>query len=214
MTRKSLWIAAVLAMAACSRGNTPASPGSTGSDVVLDSPAPSGRVHAAAIAPANCTFSQGFWKNHPGDWPVQQLTLGAVTFSKTEALALLKTPPRGDATITLAHQLIAAKLNVANGADPSAIASTLAEADAFLTTNPVGSKPGGAARETASALTATLDDYNNGVVGPGHCGEVTPTPTPEPTPTPTPEPTPTPTPEPTPTPTPVPTPVPSPTLPV
>jgi hypothetical protein len=35
---------------------------------------------------------------------------------------------------------------------------------------PVG--PGYLAPATTSGLTQTLDDYNNGVIGPGHCGTV------------------------------------------
>src|SRR5687767_5945628 len=56
----------------------------------------------------DCTFTQGFWKNHPEDWPVDELTLGNVTYSKDELLAIFGEPVSGNGLISLAHQLIAA----------------------------------------------------------------------------------------------------------
>ena len=79
------------------------------------------------------------------------------------------TAPRGDATYILIHQLIAAKLNVASGADSSAIASTITAADNFLTAHPLGSSLGSAAKTQGTSLASTLDNYNNGLIGPGHC---------------------------------------------
>jgi hypothetical protein len=70
----------------------------------------------------------------------------------------------------LAHQLIAAKLNVANGADDTAVAAGIAAADALiggLVVPPVGS--GSLASSATSALTETLTSYNEGLIGPGHC---------------------------------------------
>jgi hypothetical protein len=122
-----------------------------------------------------CTYTQGYWKNHPEDWPVDSLVLGDETYTQAELLALLSTPPQGDASLILAHQLIAAKLNVANGADDSAIASTITAADDWLDDYsgklPYGVSPGSSAGQQATALADTLDDYNNGVIGPGHCDD-------------------------------------------
>jgi hypothetical protein len=156
--------------------------------------------------PLNCTYSQGYWKNHPEAWPVEQITLGGVTYGKAEAIAILQTPPGGDATFCLIHQLIAARLNVLNGADPAAIATTLAEADAWLAQHPLGSNPPNPDRKKGVALAEVLDAYNNGRIGPGHCASsldvlqalpvcpaCTPTPTATATPTPTLTPTVTPT---------------------
>ncbi len=144
--------------------------------------AAAGTLRALAVS---CTLTQGFWKNHPEAWPVEAITIGGVTYTKTEAIAILSTPPKGgDATYILAHQLIAAELNVLNGADGSVVAATLADADAWLTAHPLGSAPKGADRQAGIALAEVLDDYNNGLIGPGHCAEPTPTPTPTPTPSP------------------------------
>jgi hypothetical protein len=117
-----------------------------------------------------CTLSQGYWKNHSG-WPVNGLTLGTVYYTPAELLNILgEEPKKGNGLVSLAHQLIAAKLNIANGASPSAIASAIATADALiggLIVPPTGTDflPS----STTSALTQTLDDYNIGVTGPGHC---------------------------------------------
>jgi hypothetical protein len=137
-------------------------------------------------ASSNCTYTQGFWKTHPSSWPVTSLTMGGKTYSQAELLQIFNTAPKGDATYILADQLIAAKLNLANGADTSVVSATMAQADAWLAANPLGSKPKGAANTTGISLGNTLDQFNNGLIGPGHCDAApvsTPTPTPTPTPT-------------------------------
>ncbi len=92
-----------------------------------------------------------------------------MTYTEAQAIAILKTPPRGDATYILIDQLIAAKLNILNGADPSSVAATITAADNFLSTHPLGSNPQGSDRDLATSLASTLDDYNNGLLGPPHC---------------------------------------------
>ena len=119
---------------------------------------------------AGCTLSQGFWKNHEEDWPVSGLTLGSVSYTQTQLLAIFSTPVKGNGLISLAHQLIAAKLNVANGASASAISSTIAAADALIGSLVV--PPSGAGfldPAVTSALNDALTSYNEGLTGPGHC---------------------------------------------
>ena len=81
-----------------------------------------------------CPLGQGYWKNHPSAWPVQTLTLGTVSYTQEQLLAILNTSVKGDASLILAYQLIAAKLNIANGSDAcsSSIQSTIAAADALI----------------------------------------------------------------------------------
>jgi hypothetical protein len=123
--------------------------------------------------PAGCTFTQGYWKNHPESWPVSSLTLGTVTYTKAQLIATLKTPVRGNGLISLSYQLIAAKLNQANGASvPPEVASAIAAADALiggLVVPPAGS--GFLSPSATDSLTNTLDTYNNGLAagGPSHC---------------------------------------------
>jgi hypothetical protein len=134
-----------------------------------------------------CTYTQGFWKTHgpegcasgnnTNQWydaannaPVSSLTLGSVSYTDLQLCSILNTPAAGNGLLALAHQLIAAKLNIANGSDPSAIQSSINAADALigsLVIPPVGS--GFLAPSTASALIAALTNYNEGATGPGHC---------------------------------------------
>ncbi|HEX8530995.1 MAG TPA: hypothetical protein VF646_13280, partial [Cytophagales bacterium] len=101
-------------------------------------------------------------------WPVSSLTLGSVTYSKEELLQILKKPVQGNGLVSLAHQLIAAKLNVANGAAPAAVTDAIAAADALIGAKNV--LTGGFIDPSqSSTLTGKLDQYNNGVIGPGHC---------------------------------------------
>lgn len=118
----------------------------------------------------NCTFTLGYWKNHTGAWPVLNLTLGTVTYNQAQLLSILNQPSGGNGLIILAHQLIAAKLNLANGANPSFISATITAADAqigALVVPPVGS--GYLPSASTSANSHTLDEWNNGITGPGHC---------------------------------------------
>lgn len=117
----------------------------------------------------DCTHTIGYWKNHPADWPVTGLTLGTVSYTQAQLLQILNRPAQGNGLVSLAKQLIAAKLNVALGADPSQIATEIADADAMigaLVVPPIGGgtlHPG-----TTSKLTNDLDDFNNGKRG-GEC---------------------------------------------
>lgn len=125
-----------------------------------------------------CTFTQGYWKTHgpiptgnnTNEWPVTELTLGTVNYTDLQLQSIFDTPAGGNGLISLAHQLIAAKLNIANGADDSAIAGAIAAADALiggLVVPPVGA--GSLANSSTSSLTNTLTQFNEGLIGPGHC---------------------------------------------
>jgi hypothetical protein len=129
-----------------------------------------------------CTYTQGYWKTH-GPVPVGMnsyvwpesikaggMTLGTVSYTADQLLLIFNTPAAGNGLIVLAHQLIAAKLNIANGADPTAIAASITAADVLIGSRvvpPIGTgflKPG-----ITSDLTTLLTDYNEGKTGPGHC---------------------------------------------
>jgi cysteine-rich repeat protein len=79
-----------------------------------------------------CPLNKDFWKKHPGAWPVGSLTLGSQTYSQAELLALLKKGPGGDASLKLAVQMIAAKLDIANGSDSTPVAAAIAAGDSLL----------------------------------------------------------------------------------
>ena len=101
--------------------------------------------------------------------------LGNVTYTKAQALSILRTTVRGNGLISLSHQLIAAKLNAAAGTTvPASVATAIAASDALIgsfVVPPIGS--GFLSTSTTSALTTTLDDYNNGNTpgGPPHCDD-------------------------------------------
>lgn len=122
-----------------------------------------------------CTRTQGYWKTHSSGKKFDETwnSVGgpnAIFLHGITYLAGLDTPPQGDAWFILSKQYIAAILNQAAGADVSAITQTLADALALLTANPPGTLTD-AEQAQATALGATLDSYNNGVIGPGHCPE-------------------------------------------
>jgi len=131
-----------------------------------------------------CTLTQGYWKTHseygpaPYDDTWAELSNGADTpffetgYSYYEILGMA--PKGGNPYLILAHQYIAAELNVLNGASmPSEVldawnqATDLLDAyDGDLSINK--KKPDG---KLAIELAELLDQYNNGLIGPGHCSE-------------------------------------------
>ena len=116
-----------------------------------------------------CPRSKGYWKTHPEAWPVEEIEIGNITYTKQEALTILWGANAKDATRMLAAQLIAAKLNRLAGASPSFwhcgklinIDDVISEADSFLMDHPLGSDPRCDDRETALWLKDLLDAYNN-----------------------------------------------------
>ncbi len=127
--------------------------------------------------PANqaCVRGHGYWKNHLDLWPVSTLLLGDQSYEQNELSAILRGSSNADASLGLARQLIAARLNVAGGADDSAIASTLTAADDWLgnytSRLPYDVSPASPAGQQATSLADTLEQYNDGVLpdGPPRC---------------------------------------------
>ncbi len=135
-----------------------------------------------------CSLTIGFWKNHGGFGPQADVV--------TPLLPIWLGDPSGDESIyvdngQLAHdiltqkvygdpsnaitkmmaQMLAAKLNIANGAAGSAIGSEISDADEFLADynwtdwDDLSKKM----MKEVRKLHSTFDDYNNGDIGPGHC---------------------------------------------
>ena len=117
-----------------------------------------------------CPLTQGYWKNHARQWPVMSLMLGNQTYTQAELLVILNTPvgkgTSADASLILADQLIAAKLNVSNGSAPGPISGTISAADARLSTFggklPYHVAPSSTVGQEMVNLGRTLDQYNNG----------------------------------------------------
>jgi hypothetical protein len=121
-----------------------------------------------------CPLGQGYWKNHPDAWPVNTLMLGSQTYTKVELLNILNTPIGGDASLILAVQLIAARLSIANGSDPTPVSGTLTHADSLLSMFsgklPYNVKPSSATGQMMVTDANTLYSYNNGLLTPGCSG--------------------------------------------
>ena len=119
---------------------------------------------------ARCPLGHGYWKTHPEKWPVSSLQLGSQSYSKTELLNLLARPSRGDASVILVHQLIAAKLNIAAGVVATPIAATITDADqrlsAFTGKLPYKVKPSTTAGKAMVKAADKLEDFNEGELTP------------------------------------------------
>ena len=148
----------LVALGLLALGGCLGAPGSNRSGLELEDPGGDGEVGQECADP----LSQGYWKNHHEAWPNEAIVLGNVEYSHAALGSILHTPVRGNGLVSLAHQLVAAKLNVANGA-PDAAADAIAEADAMigdLVAPPIGD--GSLRTADTSPLVEALDDYNNG----------------------------------------------------
>jgi hypothetical protein len=136
---------------------------------------------------AGCTLTIGYWKTHAGftgnnaDMVTELLPIwlgtsgGAKSVqvtNATQAVNLLSMSGGASNGIAkLYAQLLAAKLNIANGASAAAVSATIGQVDAFLATHDLGDWASLTKPQKAMVLgwMTTLDGYNNGVFGPGHC---------------------------------------------
>lgn len=116
------------------------------------------------------TGTPGYWMNHPEAWPVEEITVGGKTYSKSEALAWLW-KKGADRTLTMFSSLVPAMLNVRAGTDASCVQATIDAANAWMSAPPVGYGPVGSRVHPASyawkvgePLHRTLDNYNNGML--------------------------------------------------
>lgn len=130
--------------------------------------------------PTDCRYTQGYWEHRalyagnmtstiwvalrPASFYQSGLTYGQV-------LAL---SPRGNAYWILAQQMVAAQANKLNGADTTgAPATALARAIEIMgavTPSQIAALPRSSAlRQEMIRLAATLDAWNNGVIGTGKC---------------------------------------------
>jgi hypothetical protein len=130
---------------------------------------------------SGCTLTPGYWKTHSASGPAPYDDTWA-TLASGEATAFflsgkswygaLWTAPQGNAYWILAHAYIAAYLNGQNGASTAAVSAAMDSAvTLFETYTPTQVGTTRALRPSFIALAATLDAYNNGDTGPGHCDE-------------------------------------------
>jgi len=121
-----------------------------------------------------CPQSRRYWRENPTLWPVTSLLLGSESYSTIELKKILEAKGgSGDASLRLAGELIAARLNLASGSDPAPISDTIAEADALLSgfagKLPYFVRLATPEGEAMASAVAVLIDYNSGARTPG-CG--------------------------------------------
>jgi large repetitive protein len=127
----------------------------------------------------HCTYSWGFYANHDSAValliPSAGLTVGTVvyTFEEIEGILAHK-PVAGNGLVSLAHQLIAAELNILGGsAAPASVTLAINQANVLiggLTVPGSGLTPYGyLSPSQTGGLETTLDSFNEGKLGPGPC---------------------------------------------
>lgn len=127
-------------------------------------------------APYGCTLTQGYWKTHASgkkyDTRWDGMQDAAFYGSGQTYLEVLKTAPKGgNAYYILAHQFIAAKLNMKEASSTPEVTEAFNKAEAYFNAstpeNPYETVDRAQLVEWADLLTA----YNEGKIGPGHCDE-------------------------------------------
>lgn len=115
-----------------------------------------------------CSYTQGYWKNHTDKWAALGYSPTAKFDGGMSWIDLFNTPPKGgDVYIQLAHQYMAATLNLANGASmPADVKVAYDKATAYFAAGGDGKGSG-----DITGVAAILDAYNNGLSagGPPHC---------------------------------------------
>jgi hypothetical protein len=132
---------------------------------------------------AGCTLTQGYWKTHgragPAPYDPRWRNVGPLEedtpfFRSGQTwIEVLRTPVRGSAYYALAHQYMAAKLNVLAGASAGALGDALGTAEVFLAASTPATTVSTAQRAQLLALADLLDRFNSGAIGPGHCDDPT-----------------------------------------
>jgi hypothetical protein len=117
-----------------------------------------------------CPHTFSFWKSNQSLWQITSIVLGNQTYTQTQLIALLNQLPKGDQSLKLARQLIAAKLNIANGSPTQPIRGKIGASDRLLRkfegflpyhvkgTSDIGSQMG--------ILATALKGYNTGGLTP------------------------------------------------
>ena len=126
--------------------------------------------------PSYCSLTQGYWKNHTEDWDngEKYVDAGDLFYNSGKTyIQIMNTPPAGgNAYLQLAHQFIAASLNVngLSGSGVAAVDAALAGAHAYFAAAAAGiPSPTGATRTQLQSWASTLAQFNEGLIGPGHC---------------------------------------------
>jgi hypothetical protein len=129
---------------------------------------------ACPVDVAQCTYSQGYWKNHQDGWPAGTDPNNTFFISGYSWGAVASTPPGKSGYYILAVQYIAAELNAANGSPvPAGIQAALNDATTWFGANAPSACSTNGSCGLQKTWGATLEDYNLGGYpgSPGHCGD-------------------------------------------
>ena len=147
-------------------------------------------VTVTVPCPVGCTLTQGYWKTHsiygpaahPDDnWTAPSGSSWDTGFNQDSTfylsgqtyLQVLQTASKGgNPYYILAHQYIAALLNIRAGAatTPEVVAA-LDYAQTFFNTYTPTSNFSKSVKQAATQAAGVLGSYNEGLIGPGHCSE-------------------------------------------
>lgn len=131
-----------------------------------------------------CTLTQGYWKTHSSckrkgprrddTWNKLDNAENTIFFlSGQDYCGVFATKPgKGGKYYILAHQYIAAELNILNGADSSEVIEAFQSATVLLNTyTPEQVNDSKELQAKFVELGKILADYNEGAIGPGHCDD-------------------------------------------
>ncbi len=145
-------------------------------------------IHVTVPCATGCTLTQGYWKTHSSygpaskpdaTWNLLPGGLGPDTvffLSGASWYQVFWTAPAGNAYYNLAHQYMAARLNILDGASaPASVADAITAAtalfNAYTPAQIAALKGSDALRKQFVDLAGILGSYNEGLIGPGHCDE-------------------------------------------
>jgi hypothetical protein len=130
------------------------------------------------IPQPSCTLTQGYWKNHESAWPApysptaQWLDATHKVNGVTWDGLMGKSVAGGNSYMQLAHQWIAATLNLAGATSNNpTVAAAMSQGQAWLLSHtPASTNAVPNIKDAqATAWASTLDDFNNGKLGIPHC---------------------------------------------
>jgi len=116
----------------------------------------------------------GFWKNHPGDWPVEEITIGDQTYSKTQAIEIMKRATKRNLWTVMFMHVVSAELNLLAGvleycgSEVDDVVQWVDDGKDWLAANrdsqPIPANHD-AWTDEAESIKDSLDAFNNGELG-------------------------------------------------
>jgi hypothetical protein len=151
-------------------------------------------INATVECTNGCTLTQGYWKTHNNSfWGGASKFADPTWYNNTSTLPLGEKTPffttstaptwfdifwmppstsKGNVYLQLAHQYMAAKLNILKGTyAPSIVLSAISWAESFFNANNLSTSLTKTQANEARYYASILASYNEGLIGPGHCSE-------------------------------------------